>query len=233
LAYKNDCDFLKGGEDGNPIGRPDLVEPAQNPDTRVTGSYDALPWSMNDQQQLSTRERSIGPDSGSNVMIPPIMFANHRACPNGGYIETPSSGSNDMSVSSHHESQSNRPTPNSSSASEQRNNSTSRPVTESGQTPYDTSPIGANPSLGTQAELDAASAAFFSDANNYSMQSSGTGMTPGRSFVMPDTSGNHYGVPNGWVMQGQPGMTPVAEGVLRHLMDMPPMDAMDLGWEGA
>lgn len=87
--------------------------------------------------------------------------------------------------------------------------------------------------MGTQAEMDAAATAFFSDPNQFNMQTPGMGMTPGRSFMMPDGTGNGYGLPDGWgVMSGQTtGMTPVTEGVLRHLMDMPPMDSMDLGWE--
>jgi hypothetical protein len=236
LAYKDNCDFLKpSGDDGNPTGRPDIVESGQNSGSQGTNGYDSARWLSSEQQQLPTRERSTGPDSGSNVMIPPMMFANHRVTPNGGYVDTQSNGTNDMSVSPHPDS--NRPTPNSSSASEQRNNSTSapsRPVTDSGRTSYDASPIGGNQTLGTQAEIDAATVAFFSDANNYGMPTQGTGMTPGRNYVLPDNQGNHYAVSDGWaVMPGQTGMTPVAEGVLRHLMDMPPMDAMDLGWEGA
>ena len=90
--------------------------------------------------------------------------------------------------------------------------------------------------MGSQAEVDAATVAFL-EANQFNMSTQALGMTAGRGFGMPDGmpdgSSHGYGMPDAWhMMQGQAtGMTPVADGVLRHLMDMPPMDAMDLAWE--
>ncbi|KAI0136285.1 fungal-specific transcription factor domain-containing protein [Xylariales sp. AK1849] len=235
LAYKDDCDYVRlTGDDGNPVNTPDLVDSNQNSGAAGSSDFEISNW-LPGEQQIPTRERNNCPDLGSNSMVPQMMFhpsnTNNRVNPNGVYVETGSSGTNDMSVSPHPESSSTRPTPNSSSASDLRN-STSGRMSGSGRTSFDASPIGGNQTLGTQAEMDAAAAAFFSDASNFGMQTSGTGMTPGRSFVMPDTPGNTFTLPEGWVMPGQgTGMTPVAEGVLRHLMDMPPMDAMDLGWD--
>ncbi|KAI1845643.1 hypothetical protein JX266_008254 [Neoarthrinium moseri] len=238
LAYKNDCHFTKlVDDDGNPATAPDLVTPSGTSGAQAPTGFDSSnqSWMTGEpqSQQLPTRERSTGPDAASSGMHPSLFHnapASTRYTP--GFVDSQSSGTADMSVSPHPESASSRPTPNSSSASENRN-AASGALPNSGQTSFDASPVGGQQPLGTQAELDAATAAFFSDANNFSMQTSGTGMTPGRSFVMPDSSGNGYGLPEGWniMTQQTTGMTPVAEGVLRHLMDMPPMDAMDLGWD--
>lgn len=99
----------------------------------------------------------------------------------------------------------------------------------------------------SQADVDAsnaaAAAAFFAADPAFAMHGS-TGLTPDpRAYmggVAGDTPGpdSQYGVPTGqspWDVggsggQGQAAMTPVAEGVLRSLMNMSPMDGMDLGW---
>jgi hypothetical protein len=55
-----------------------------------------------------------------------------------------------------------------------------------------------------------------------------TGMTPGRSFAIPDTPSNDFGMPNGWE-SGQ-GMTPrTAEAIMQGL-NMP-MDSMEMNWD--
>ncbi|KAK9794453.1 putative Fungal-specific transcription factor domain-containing protein [Seiridium cardinale] len=229
LAYKNECHFMKmTGDDGNPSAAPDIT-PSQNSGVQPSSSFDPANgnWMSGDQQQLPQRERSTASDLGSSGMGQPMMFrTTSRVSPQAGYVEASSSGTNGMSVSPHPDGSSDRPTPNSNSTSEQRNGT-------SGRTSFDASPIGGPQELGTQAEMDAATTAFFSDPNQFNMSTPGMGMTPGRAFVIQDGSGNDFALPSGWgVMQGQTtGMTPVAEGVLRHLMDMPPMDAMDLGWD--
>ncbi|KAK6078654.1 binuclear zinc transcription factor [Seiridium cupressi] len=229
LAYKNECHFMKmTGDDGNPSAAPDIT-PSQNSGVQPSSSFDPANgnWMSGDQQQLPQRERSTASDLGSSGMGQPMMFrTTSRVSPQAGYVEASSSGTNGMSVSPHPDGSSDRPTPNSNSTSEQRNGT-------SGRTSFDASPIGGPQELGTQAEMDAATTAFFSDPVQFNMSTPGMGMTPGRAFVIQDGSGNDFALPNGWgVMQGQTTvMTPVAEGVLRHLMDMPPMDAMDLGWD--
>lgn len=231
MAYRNECPIMKiPGDDGNPLN-VNIVDPITQQDPApAENDFDSNTWLSGDAQ-IPTRERSSGPDGQPTMMIPPGVSYNHRLNSNGGYVESQSSGTNDMSVSPHPDSLSNRPTPNSSSTSEQRN-STSDPRSTSGRTSFDASPIGSHQPLSTQAEMDAARVAFFQDPNNFGMGGSGSGITPGREFVMPDTPGNSFAVPSGWEMPGTgTGMTPVAEGVLRHLMNMPPMDAMDLGWD--
>ncbi|KAI1386954.1 uncharacterized protein F4822DRAFT_330637 [Hypoxylon trugodes] len=163
------------------------------------------------EQQLPTRERSAGPaDPCDRGMIPPIMYP-------GGYTEGGGSDSNDVNeISSNTDGPSNRPTPNSSSGSDNRQNTTGNGhMANSSRTSFDTSPMASHQNLGTtQADLDAA--AFF-------QMNTSTGMTPGQPFI--ETAGNGYTVPHDWSESN--GMTPVAEGVLQHLMDM----RMDLGWD--
>lgn len=233
LAYKNECNFTKTtGDDRNAAAAPDIAPSNQNPGLRSNPGYDQpnQNWMPNDQPHLPQRDRGPAPDLGSNGMGQPMLFHSNsnpsRVSPQTGYVEASSSATNGMSVSPHPDNSPDRPTPNSSSASDNRNGT-------SGRTSFDASPIGANQHMGTQAEMDAATTAFFSDPNQFNMQTPGIGMTPSRAFVMPDGSGNGYGLQDNWgVMPGQnSGMAPVADGVLRHLMDIPTMDAMDLGWE--
>lgn len=219
--FSEECNYMKAtGDSGNPVDRPDIVTPSS---ALQPPGFDSSSW-LTSEHTLPTRERSTGPDT----LTPEFNFAidshNLRVSPNAGYMDSQSSGTNNI------DSQSNQPTPNSSTASEQRN-STSGPMTTPGRTSFDASPMGSHQPLGTQAEMDAATAAFFTEGmgdTNFGMSGTGTGMTPGNDFSMP----------NSWGMSGQTGagtgvgtgMTPVAEGVLRTLLDMPPMDAMDLGW---
>ncbi|ETS88129.1 hypothetical protein PFICI_01957 [Pestalotiopsis fici W106-1] len=234
LAYKNECHFLKTtGDDGNAAAAPDIVQPTSNSGMGSNADYNPASqmWMQNDQQQLPTREQSTAPDSGPRSMSNPMMFHAGAHPSRTGYVDASSSRTNAMSASPHPDNSSDRPTPNSSSASEHRNGT-------SGRTSFDASPIGVGQQhMTTQAEVDAAAVAFFSETNQFNMNTPALNMTAGRGFGMPDTlpdGSNHgYAMPDAWnMMPGQTtGMTPIADGVLRHLMDMPPMDAMDLGWE--
>ncbi|ORY62304.1 fungal-specific transcription factor domain-containing protein [Pseudomassariella vexata] len=209
MAYRNECNFIKiTGDSGNPMDTPAIVEPENQNRPRQNDSANWLPG----DQRLPTRERSSASEACGGIIVQPISF-DQRLTPGNGYGDSASSGTNDMSLSPNPDSQSNRPTPNSSSASEQQR--------ASERTSFDTSPIGSH-----QAEMDAATAAFFPDTSTFSFPGAGngTGMTPGHDFSMS----------NGWEMPGTgsgTGMTPVADGVLRHLMNLPPMDAMDIGWD--
>lgn len=181
---------------------PNIVPPDnQTPMNRGRRSDD---FTGQGWQQLPTRERSSGPDNCNQGIIPPMLYS--------GYVEN---REGEVSTSSATDGPSNRPTPNSSSGSDNRQsghmgNSNSR-------TSFDTSPIRSHQSLGSQAEIDAA-AAFF-------QMSGGSGITP-EQYGSGETPGNDFTVSNGWTRQT--GMTPVAEGMLQQLMgDMP----MDLRWD--
>ncbi|KAI1349588.1 fungal-specific transcription factor domain-containing protein [Xylaria sp. FL0043] len=172
------------------------------------------------KQQMPSRDRVSGPDNGANgIVIPPMIYTP--------YGENQGSDANDMSVSSNQDGQSNRPTPNSSSnASEQRRSVASTgPMTTTSGTSFHTSPIGSQQNLGAQGtEMGTSRTPFFPDHGFV-----GTGMTPGRTFAMPDTPSNDFGMSNSWD-PGQAGMTPrTAEAIMQGL-NMP-MDGLELNWD--
>ncbi|KAI0009088.1 hypothetical protein F4779DRAFT_628006 [Xylariaceae sp. FL0662B] len=221
-----------GGDDT--LNVPNIVEPdKQNQQAcgRGQNEYAAQTWLSGDQQ-LPARERGSGQDGGDGGIIRPVLFNM------GGYMDSQGSESNEMSVSSNPDGQSNRPTPNSSSCSDSRQGTTGTgPMGGSGSTSFNASPIGSNQNLGTQAEMDAATAAFFPD-HGFQMPGGGTGMTPGSAFSMPETPGNPFAIPSDWelpdrqqTVMSNNGMgsrlMPVSEGI--NLFNLP-MDDMDLGW---
>ncbi|KAI1456908.1 hypothetical protein F4805DRAFT_467748 [Annulohypoxylon moriforme] len=165
-------------------------------------------WLPRDQQ-VPTRERNSLPDHCNQEIIPPILYP-------GGYVDGAGSDSNDLSASSNTNGASNQPTPNSSSGSDNRQstNGNGHMGNPSGRTSFDTSPVGSHQNLGSQSDMDAT--AFFQ------MGGSGMGMTPEQSFGTVDPSGSGFTMPNNWPGQtgNGTGMTPVAEGVLQHLMEM-------------
>lgn len=233
-AYRDECSFSKKPDNNNgpPVDRPDAV----NSTVPAAGAlpqtgFDLSSWLTAEQPQDAC-EGIPGPDKlGPSMVRPAPTAARQHNMPNGsGLGGSLGSSPHDLSVSPRPDSQSNRHTPNSSSTSE-RQTSCSNQGRSTGRTSFDVSPSGVNMSLGTPSEMDAATAAFFSDAAGFDV--SGTGMTPGRGFAMNEGSGADFGMGNSWEQPTQPGMTPVAEGVLRNLMSMTAMDAMDLGWDGA
>ncbi|KAI8961747.1 fungal-specific transcription factor domain-containing protein [Daldinia sp. FL1419] len=164
-------------------------------------------------QNPATRDQSASNNNCNHATIPPIMFP--------GFVEGVASDSNDISASSNTDGSSNRPTPNSSSASDNRQGATGRGQmgNSTGRASFDASPIGSHQSLGPQADMNATTAAFFQ------MGGGGTGMTPDQTFGTGENSGHGFTLPDNWAEQND--MTPVAEGVLQHLLDV----RMDLGWE--
>ncbi|RYO73852.1 hypothetical protein DL766_010638 [Monosporascus sp. MC13-8B] len=231
LPYRNECHFLKlPGDDGNPFNAPDIVN--RDKPGRVAGGhgpndYAGQNWLSEDQQLPMRKTGGVPTDAG--MMISSDLFGTSSR----GYMDAGSSGeTNDTSVSPNAEGVSNRPTPNSSAASDQRQSAAGR----SGGTPFDASPIGSHQNLGTSAEMDAAAMTsnFFPDSmsSGFSMSGGGgTGLTPGRAFAVPGTPGNDFTMPDGWDVNGQT-MTPVEAGMLHQLMDdMPSLQTMDLsGW---
>ncbi|KAL2019245.1 hypothetical protein VTK56DRAFT_9972 [Thermocarpiscus australiensis] len=229
MGYSNQCLFLKiAGDDGNPANAPDIVEvDPSNPGAQGFSEPEQTGG-------LPTRERPRGsPYLPTHGLVPPPF-------PNYGAADLDAGSTNDMSGTSPDPGQSNRPTPNSSSASasEQRQNLTpgggGGHMTGSRGSPFETSPVASHQSLSmsgtagtTQSEVEQSVDAFFGDPSSFGMPHPpgvSTGLTPDQRFGMPETPG--------WPeMPAQPGMTPVAEGVLRSIMAMNQMDTMDLGWE--
>ncbi|KAI1339580.1 fungal-specific transcription factor [Xylariaceae sp. FL0016] len=206
LGYGKE-DFLKNPSDAD-LSRNMMEAGNQNQVLGGNGSneFGSQPWFAG--EQLPTRARGGESDNCSGGIMQPLTYNNS------GFRDSQSSEANDMSA----DGQSNRPTPNSSSASENRQGAT-------GTNSFDASPIASNQNVGMQAGLDTSATAFFSEPD-FSMGAAG--IASRRVFTMPDAPGNDFTLPNGWDT-GQTTMTPNTENILRGMMDMP-MDAMDIGW---
>ncbi|KAI1115407.1 fungal-specific transcription factor [Nemania sp. NC0429] len=210
------CNYIE-----NTINPPEIVEPEQqNQGNKGPGSnpFGTQQWYPR-EQQMSSREPGSRPDNTANGMaITPMIY--------GSYVENQGSDANDMSLSPNPDGQSNRPTPNSSSnASEQRCSvGSTGPMASSGGVSFNTSPIRSHQDLGVQGtEMDTSRTPFFPD------HGFGTGMTPGRTFAIPDTPSNDFSIPNGWE-PGQAGMTPrTAEAIMQGLNI--PMDGLEMNWD--
>lgn len=237
MSYRNECHFMKTVEDdGNAAAAPSIVEPEQSgeadPNSASTGfggqgwlsAEQPIPYGTNNTHSLPLHGNALTPSSGS--LYDKSGSSSGRMT---GFGQSESSGDNNMSGSPDGD-QSNRPTPNSSSASEQRVNMAPGGLHGSGRNSFDASPVTAQQNMDPRGSADG-NANFFNDASAFGIR---TGLTPNQRFSMPDTPGADFGMPhNGWGdLQGQTSMTPVAEGVLRSLMNMGPMDAMDLtSWD--
>jgi hypothetical protein len=236
MAYRNECHFLKTVEDdGNPAVGPDLVEPeneGQKVDASATGGFTSQGWMS--EQQIPNRESSSNrglPMQGLPVLPSvsgPMYEKNGAASSMAGFGQSESTAdTNDMSVSP--EAQSNRPTPNSSAASDHRPHGNGH-VNGSGPNSFETSPVSAHQALTSPNGVDGTQQpSYYGDHNAFGISN----MAQNQRFSVPSTAVSGFDVPNGWQdLSSQPGMTPVAEGVLRSLMNMGPMDAMDLSsWD--
>ena len=212
MAYRNECHFLKiVGDDGNAATAPDIAEPSN--DSQGINNSNAPPYGT--QTWLSTEQA-----------LPILTPSSGMTFDKGGSVSGPMSGFEDGSGESQNtsgtpnENQSNRPTPNSSHGSDQRTHLNPGQI-NSGHNSFQASPISPNQTLMNPGSLDGSTQGFFADPN---------------AFTMPTSLGDQSGafaLPNGWGdIPGQSGVTPVGEGVLRALMNMGPMDAMDLSsWD--
>jgi hypothetical protein len=246
MAYRNECHFLKTVEDdGNPSTGPDIVEPeneSQKTDSSASG-FTGQSWMS--EQRIPAR------DSTSNRGLPmqglPVLPSVSGGSM-GGFGQSDSATDNDMSLSP--EAQSNRPTPNSSSASDHRPHTNGHQVSGSGPNSFEASPVSAHQPLTSPNAIDSTQQqqpppppppqAYYGGHDafginnmnpNQRFPASTTGV-PGVSAVAGVGGVAGFEVPSWQDMSSQPGMTPVAEGVLRSLMNMGPMDAMDLSsWD--
>ncbi|ERT01274.1 hypothetical protein HMPREF1624_02516 [Sporothrix schenckii ATCC 58251] len=207
-------------------------------------------WAFS-ESRLPTRDRSNGQSPMFNIptggfadpTVSNILTAGGRPM---GFVDE----IQDMSTSPG-DGLSTRPTPNSSSASESRQ--TLAPPQQpgamhSGGSSFDTSPVSPPRGLvgGQQASQveRGSSGGFFAATNGgaadyatgqpvssaaagISMNGNGAGLG---GLMSADPSSNDYMISEGWNMNGQTGMTPVSEGVLRTIINMGPMETMDLGW---
>ncbi|KAG7100763.1 hypothetical protein HYQ44_020115 [Verticillium longisporum] len=235
LAYRSECNYTNG-DDAVPVTGPGIAEP-------VSGTQ-PVSRTISDSSGFSG-QRWLGPDAGfaqeggaSRVPLQGMVLTpgsgslgGSRNGTGAGFGQSESSGDNTMG--SPDGDQSNRPTPNSSSASEHRSGPTASVGMEgSNRNSFEASPASNNPSANIGVNGESTTAGFFADSQGFNLGP--TGMTPGARFQMGDSPVDAYGMAsNGWPgIPGQSGMTPMSEGVLRSLMNMGPMDAMDLSsWE--
>ncbi|KAM0396180.1 hypothetical protein ACHAPZ_008405 [Fusarium culmorum] len=212
-AYRNECNYMNPSE--NDMGQPgpsDIVEPNNEiPGMPTTGdgNFGTQAWMATEQQIPSI----LTPSSAATFEK---TGSGSRAVSGFGDMigdSQDASGSPDAM-------QSNRPTPNSSTGSDQRNHLAPGQMNRSGVNSFNASPMSPNQTLMNPGVLDGSTQGFFADTSG---------------FVIPpglDQSGG-FSMPDGWAdMNGQTGVPQVGEGVLRALMNMGSMDAMDLGtWE--
>jgi hypothetical protein len=141
------------------------------------------------------------------------------------YVNSGSSNGADTGLSpdtSH--SNSNRPTPSASTPSESLSSLQARP-TNSGSASFETSPASTHARAPTTTADGRSMQAFFSGQPDYNGIQP-TGLTPDNNFSLPETPGRQFDVPSGWEMSNQSNLTPVGEGVFRHLMGLGSMDPM-------
>lgn len=165
-------------------------------------------------------------------------------------------GSGDVSASPDAGLASDRPTPNSSTSASERNNGGSNSFTagnssRSGRNSFEASPVSSSTNINnnnnngnnnSQMQRDQLQSgnidAFF---QNLPGSDFSTGLTPNQQFTMPETPGKTPGGGTAgsntgdfnWEQftSGTTGMTPVSEGVLRTMLQMGPMETMDMGWD--
>jgi hypothetical protein len=215
MAYRNECQYLKAnGDSGNPSTAPELVEP-QNEVAGVvngnTSSYATQAW-FSGEQTLA----DLTPNSGT------VYEKNSTSGAVSGFGDT--NGDNQVASVSSEGAGSGDPTPNSSTggAQEGRPHLTPGQMGESGRNSFQASPISPHQSIMHQGNMDASGQPFFGDPNNFAM-----------STAMTDQQGD-FSMTGGWGDMHAQNTMPVGDGVLRALMSMGPMDAMDLSsWEAA
>ncbi|KAL6858588.1 fungal-specific transcription factor domain-containing protein [Trichoderma novae-zelandiae] len=216
FSYRNECHFMKTtGDDGNTATAPDITEPSTDSGSMSTSNSNNFgngAWLTAEQQMhvltpnsSSMYEKNIGGGGGLSGL--------------GDGLDQDASGSPDV--------QSAGRTPNSSGgASDTRPHLAPGQLSggTSGHESYRASPISPQQTMMNHGGMDnGAAQGFYNDPNGFTM-AAGMGM--------PQAP---YGMSNGWGGLNGPtaGMQPVGgEGVLRALMNMGPMDAMDLSsWD--
>lgn len=212
------------GDDGNPATGPDLVDgQGENTGGRTAASGGGFgggqTWLATDQTSVPVLTPSSGTMYEKNGSTSGHVSGYGEA--NGDGHDRP--GSPDAG-------QSNGPTPNSSGAgSEPKSHLAPGNMGSAGQeNGFHPSPISPQQNMMNQgAPTDAGGhQGFFGESLTFSMGHNMAGQQNG-GFAVPQNWGPE--------MNGQappPNMTPVGEGVLRALMNMGPMDAMDLSsWD--
>lgn len=213
MAFRNDCHFREPGEDSN-------MANGQEPQNDTQGNGGASQPTGFAQAWLSSEQTIpiLTPSSGT------LYDKNGSANGNLSGFGDGSGDGQDTSVSPDCGQSSSGPTPNSSTGaggSESRTHLAPGQMNGSAGQGFQTSPIVQNQNMMGQGGVDTTNQLFFPEASGFATMAG-----------LNDQQGG-FGMPNGWGdMQGQAGMPPVGEGVLRALMNLRPMDAMDLSsWD--
>lgn len=233
--WSNECNFMRIVDDApppvdsdSPVDVSGRSGESQDSTLKTSFNGDAQNWVPLEHQTLAPEQEVQRTMQG--LVLGQMVTSTYKPgeLSTSSYVHSESSNAADASLSPDTgNSSSNRPTPNSSTSSDTHPSLQPR-RTSSGRASFETSP-----SMPTQTRLpDGRSMSnFFGTQADYNISS--TGLTPDNTFTMPETPGRDFPVPNGWEMSQQgTGLTPVGEGVFRHLMGLGGMDPMDLGWEG-
>ncbi|KJZ79124.1 hypothetical protein HIM_01275 [Hirsutella minnesotensis 3608] len=217
MAFPNDCEFTKTPGDGNGAVAPDMAD-AQGDDQQQDPNGFSQSWLSTDQSSIPT----LTPNA-NNVYDKPRSLSGRpmSSFDEGGGDGTGSRESIDAT-------QSNGPTPTSGGViSDARSHLARGPLSGSCQNPsFRSSPISPQQNMMNAGQgIDAANHhGFFGSPSGFALTPDFSGrQEPG--FTM---------APNGWADLNGPAtdVPPMGEGMLRALMTMGPMDAMDLSsWD--
>lgn len=230
-----DCNFLVR-----------IIEDSENPNAPKTDlskvDYSPLseqhvgqPPARNQEQWIAAERRDVQ-QTLQGLVISPNYGAGDAS--NGGFGND---GSNSADTGLSPDTASNRLTPNSTTPSDtQQSRAVRQSLSQSQPTSFETSPVSTSQQRAPP-HSGRTMGAFFSGQPDYTGISA-SGLTPEGSaslsaqaiqdgFAAPETPGRGFEVPNGWEMgnsnaMGGSGMTPIGEGVFRHLMGLGSMDPM-------
>lgn len=223
-------------DENNVATSPEIVEidPAlTNAPQRPIPSFTAMNgrWPSESSMSILDRMRQQGSNSryfGSSLLQDLINTDN--AC--------------DVSVSPDAGQSSDRPTPNSSTSASDLQNSASGKLTAGGSSSrsFETSPASSTAQQRDHMQQSNVVRTVHSMFGDISGQD---GLAPNGQFVVPETAKDQAGGDRtdaagagagddfSWdsFAAGGTGMTPMSEGVLRTMLQMGPMETMDLGWD--
>ncbi|RDW88831.1 hypothetical protein BP6252_00863 [Coleophoma cylindrospora] len=224
---KNECNFLRVLDDSQAMDDPaEDIGIASNGLKNTSDHSDWMPLPDHSQNRNLGAQRTI-----TGLVVGSLTNPTYDPANVSGTSYRPSdttSSSHDAGLSPD-TTASNRPTPNSNASSDTRPNQHRGQGNQSSITSYDTSPSTSNQAMVNTPDNRSMSS-FFSGNPDYSTMGQ-TGLTPDANFNMAETTD----LPQGWENSQPTGLTPVGEGVFRHLMvlsSVEPLEAMDLNWEG-
>ena len=207
-AARNECIYLKLSEeiaeDRTASGPVNTESNSRNgSDPNWVQNYSSESNQLNNNVRETLKSLAIG---SSSTIYDNFNSTNSNANSGSSYNGADSGLSPDSS--------SNRPTPNSTTPSE------TRPTNLKSKHPKSGIPSqGASPAVPM--------GHFFPGETDFSNTITSSGMTPDNTFSMPETPGRGFEVPS-WDMENSntTGLTPVGEGMFRHLMGLGPLDPM-------